>query len=363
MTSKSNINEFLLSLELNGIGQKLGKVGRILKNECSDSTISVIVEIHFPVGESANLIKTQIESDLRIYSGLPSVDVSLVSKISSHAVQSNIKPISGIKNIIAIASGKGGVGKSTIAVNTALALSMSGASVGILDADIYGPSQPQMLGLDGERPISKDGKSILPLENHNIKVMSIGFLIDSDQPMVWRGPMVTTALKQLMYQTVWGELDYLIIDMPPGTGDIQLTLSQKIPVSGAVIVTTPQKIATIDARKGLAMFQKVSISVLGVVENMSAHICSSCGRVDTIFGNGGADEMRKDFEIPILGSLPLLSSIREQTDSGLPTVLAEPNSVAAQAFKDTALQIAVAQAIQRSDYSSKFGNIVVEEKE
>lgn len=361
MISELNINKFLLSIELGVIGQKLGKVGRVIKTEHLNSKINVIIEINFPAGESIDLIKNQIESELYSYTGISEVSVSLVTKILSHAVQSNLKPIPGIKNIIAIASGKGGVGKSTVAVNTALALSRHGAAVGILDADIYGPSQPQMLGLNGKQPNTKDGKSILPLENHGIKVMSIGFLVDCDQPMVWRGPMVTTALKQLMYQTVWGELDYLIIDMPPGTGDIQLTLSQKIPVSGAVIITTPQKIATLHARKGLAMFQKVSISVLGVVENMSSHICSSCGNIDTIFGSGGASDITKDYNVPLLGSFPLLSSIREQTDSGLPTVIAEPNSAAALAYKNAAINISVAQAIQRNEYSSKFGNIVVED--
>ena len=362
MISELNVNKFLLSIELNIIGQKLGKVGRIIEIEHSNSKINAIIEIHFPAGDAIDLIKSQIESELRSYTGFSEVAVSLVNKITSHAVQNHLKPVSGIKNIIAIASAKGGVGKSTVAANIALALSGNGAAVGILDADIYGPSQPQMLGLSGKKPNSKDGKSILPLENHGIKVMSIGFLVDCDQPMVWRGPMVTTALKQLMYQTVWGELDYLIIDMPPGTGDIQLTLSQKIPVSGAIIVTTPQKIATLDARKGLVMFQKVSISVLGVVENMSSHICSSCGNIDTIFGSGGANEITKDYNVPLLGSFPLSSSIREQTDNGLPTVIAEPNSASALAYKNAALKISVAQAIQRSEYSSKFGNIVVEDK-
>ena len=263
--------------------------------------------------------------------------------------------------IISVVNQKGGVGKSTVAVNIALALAGEGASVGVLDADIYGPSQPHMLGLTGEQPVSEDGKTMLPLMGHGLQVNSIGFLVDPDQPMVWRGPMVTSALDQLMHQTAWDDLDYLIVDMPPGTGDIQLTLSQKIPVSGAVIVTTPQNIATLDARKGLAMFNKVSIQVLGVVENMSTHICSSCGHEEAIFGSGGADQMVADFEIPLLGQLPLDVRIREQTDKGAPTVIADPESDAADAYRRAALQIAAALASQRTDYSSKFGNIVVEE--
>jgi ATP-binding protein involved in chromosome partitioning len=239
-------------------------------------------------------------------------------------VQRGLKVMPNVKNIIAVASGKGGVGKSTTAVNLALALAAEGASVGMLDADIYGPSQPMMLGISG-RPESVDGKTMEPLENHGVQVSSIGFLIDPDEPMVWRGPMVTQALQQLLEQTNWRDLDYLIVDMPPGTGDIQLTLSQKVPVTGAVIVTTPQDIALLDARKGLKMFEKVGIPILGVVENMSTHICSNCGHVEAIFGAGGGEKMCADFGVEFLGKLPLQLSIREQTDSGTPTVVAEPD--------------------------------------
>ncbi|MBT5862293.1 MAG: iron-sulfur cluster carrier protein ApbC [Gammaproteobacteria bacterium] len=358
--SEADVNKFLNSIELEAIGQSLGSIARVLKTDVSGTKASAIIELRFPAGEAIDAIKAQIEIELCAHTGASVANVSILTKISSHAVQGNLKRVPGIKNIIAIASGKGGVGKSTVAVNVALALSASGAAVGVLDADIYGPSQPQMLGLSGEQPVSEDGKSMLPLEGHGLKVMSVGFLVNPDQPMVWRGPMVTSALNQLMHQTTWGELDYLIVDMPPGTGDIQLTLSQKVPVSGVVIVTTPQNIATLDARKGLAMFRKVSIPVLGVVENMSTHICSSCGHAEAIFGSGGADKMVEDFEIPLLGQFPLVSSIRKQTDSGTPTVLADPDSAAAKAYRDAALQIAVAQASQRSDYSSKFGKIVVE---
>jgi ATP-binding protein involved in chromosome partitioning len=361
VSTESDVSKFLNSIELEAIDQPLGKVARVLNVRCTDDQVSAAIELQVPVASELQSIRAQIEAALSEKTGAASVDVDISTKISSHAVQGNLKPIAGIKNIIAIASGKGGVGKSTVAVNIALALAQEGASVGLLDADIYGPSQPHMLGLAGEQPASEDGKTMLPLVGHGLQVMSIGFLVDPDQPMVWRGPMVTSALNQLMHQTTWTDLDYLIVDMPPGTGDIQLTLSQKVPVSGAVIVTTPQNIATLDARKGLAMFRKVSIPVLGVVENMSTHICTSCGHEEAIFGEGGADKMVTDFEIPLLGRLPLDARIREQTDSGVPTVIAEPDSDIAAAYRRAAWQIAAAQASQRTDYSSKFGNIVVEE--
>ena len=248
----------------------------------------------------------------------------MTQKITSHAVQRGVKLIPGVKNIIAIASGKGGVGKSTTAVNLALALAAEGANVGVLDADIYGPSQPMMLGLAG-RPESRDGKTLEPLEAYGLQAMSIGFLIDADTPMVWRGPMVTQALEQLLKDTNWRDLDYLIVDMPPGTGDIQLTLAQKVPVTGAVIVTTPQDIALIDARKGLKMFEKVGVPIVGIVENMSMHVCSKCGHAEPIFGEGGAAKMCDDYKVPFLGGLPLDIHIREQTDAGRPTVIADPD--------------------------------------
>ena len=251
----------------------------------------------------------------------------------AHGVQRNLKPLPEVRNVIAVASGKGGVGKSTVAVNLALALAADGASVGLLDADIYGPSQPHMVGLVGERPTSEDGTTMKPLEALGLQVMSIGFLVDADQPMAWRGPMVTSALNQLLHQTEWHDLDYLIVDMPPGTGDIQLTLSQQVPVSGAVIVTTPQDIAAIDARKGLAMFRKVSIPVLGVIENMSTHVCTNCGHEESIFGAGGGDAIASDFDVDLLGKLPLDARIREQADSGHPTVASDPDSKAAEAYR------------------------------
>ena len=360
VSTETNVNKFLNSIELEAIGRPLHKVAKVSNCSMEGGRVAAKIELGIPAASLIDRIRAQIDEELRANMGATSVDLDISTKISSHAVQGNLKPVPRIKNIIAIASGKGGVGKSTVAVNVALALSAEGASVGILDADIYGPSQPHMLGLTGEQPVSEDGKTMLPLRGHGLQVMSIGFLVDPDQPMVWRGPMVTSALNQLMHQTEWQDMDYLIVDMPPGTGDIQLTLSQKIPVSGAVIVTTPQNIATLDARKGLAMFRKVSISVLGVVENMSTHVCSSCGHEEAIFGAGGADQMVADFDIPLLGQLPLDARIREQSDSGSPTMISAPDSAAADAYRATAIQIAAELAPQRTDYSSKFGNIVVE---
>jgi ATP-binding protein involved in chromosome partitioning len=361
VSTETYLNNFLNSIELEAIGQRLDVLGRILSASRNDDQVTVSIELGIPASSLLQSIRAQIESALREETGAETVTVEISTKIRSHGVQGNLKPVAGIKNIIAIASGKGGVGKSTVAVNIALALAKEGASVGVLDADIYGPSQPHMLGLTGEQPVSEDGKTMLPLIGHGLQVNSIGFLVDPDQPMIWRGPMVTSALNQLMYQTNWTDLDYLIVDMPPGTGDIQLTLSQKVPVSGAVIVTTPQNIATLDARKGLAMFNKVSIPVLGVIENMSTHVCSSCGHEEAIFGSGGADQMVADFDIPLLGRLPLDARIREQSDSGVPTVVADPDSDIAATYQRAAWQIAIAQASQRTDYSSKFGNIVVED--
>jgi ATP-binding protein involved in chromosome partitioning len=291
--------------------------------------------------------------------GAANIAVRVGAKVVSHAVQRGVKLVPGIKNIIAVASGKGGVGKSTTAVNLALALAAEGASVGILDADIYGPSQPTMLGIAG-RPESKDGKSLEPMMGHGLQAISIGFLIDVDTPMVWRGPMVTQALEQLLKDTRWRELDFLVVDLPPGTGDIQLTLAQKVPVTGAVIVTTPQDIALIDARKGLKMFEKVGIPILGVVENMSIHVCPKCGHESHIFGSGGAERMCRDYGTELLGQLPLDESIREQADSGKPTVVADPDGRAAEIYRRIARRCAVRIAESQKDMTSKFPNIVVQ---
>jgi ATP-binding protein involved in chromosome partitioning len=271
-----------------------------------------------------------------------------------------LKPLPGVKNIIAVASGKGGVGKSTVAANLALAWAAQGARVGVLDADIYGPSQPLMLGLTGQRPSAPDGKHIKPLAAHGVVAMSIGFLIDPEQPMVWRGPMVTQALTQLLSDTEWGELDYLVVDMPPGTGDIQLTLAQRVPVAGAVIVTTPQDIALADARKGLAMFEKVAVPVLGIIENMSIHICSNCGHAEHIFGSGGGARMAAQAGVRLLGELPLDARIREDADGGRPTVVAEPESARARLYFETARRTAAVLARRSRDRSIVFPTIVVE---
>ena len=320
--------------------------------------VSIEIELGYPGKSQFEPIRRQVIDALKS-AGAPGASVNVRSKVVSHAVQRGVKLVPGIKNIVAVASGKGGVGKSTTAVNLALALSAEGASVGILDADIYGPSQPMMLGIQG-RPESKDGKSLEPMENHGLQAISIGFLIDIDTPMVWRGPMVTQALEQLLKDTRWRELDYLVVDLPPGTGDIQLTLAQKVPVTGAIIVTTPQDIALIDARKGLKMFEKVGIPILGIVENMSTHICEKCGHESHIFGEGGAAKMCKDYGTELLGQLPLDGAIREQTDSGRPTLVSDPDGRVSQIYKQIARRCAVRIAESQKDMTSKFPNIVVQ---
>jgi ATP-binding protein involved in chromosome partitioning len=291
--------------------------------------------------------------------GVGNVSVNCFQKIVAHAVQQGVKLIPGVKNIIAVASGKGGVGKSTTAVNLALALAAEGARVGLLDADIYGPSQPQMLGISG-RPESLDGKRLEPMTAYGVQAMSVGFLIDPETPMIWRGPMVTQALSQLLGDTNWQDVDYLVVDLPPGTGDIQLSLAQQVPVTGAVIVTTPQDIALLDARKGLKMFEKVGIPILGIVENMSIHICSKCGHEEHIFGSGGADKMGQDYEVEVLGHLPLDIKIREQVDSGHPTVVADPEGRVAEIYGSIARRVAVKIAERAKNMSAKFPNIVVQ---
>ncbi|GAB3353216.1 iron-sulfur cluster carrier protein ApbC [Lysobacter tyrosinilyticus] len=271
--------------------------------------------------------------------------LSINSRIAAHAVQEKLSPLPNVKNIIAVGSGKGGVGKSTVAVNLALALAADGAKVGVLDADIYGPSVPLMLGLTG-RPDSPDGKTIEPMRAHGVEAMSIGLLVDQDTPMIWRGPMATSALTQLLTETRWGDLDYLILDLPPGTGDIQLTMAQKIPVAGAVVVTTPQDVATLDARKALKMFEKVEVPVLGLVENMAVHVCSNCGHAEHIFGEGGGQRMAAQYGVALLGSLPLEARVREQGDTGTPIVIAEPESAAARHLQSTARRVAVELAMR-----------------
>ena len=317
------------------------------------------VELGYPAKSQIDGLRAAVIGELKKLPGIGNVSANVFSKVVTHAVQKGVKLIPGVKNIIAVASGKGGVGKSTTAVNLALALAAEGATVGLLDADIYGPSLPTMLGIATGRPESADGKSLEPMDAHGIQAMSIGFLIDPEQPMVWRGPMVTQALTQLLTETRWRDVDYLVIDMPPGTGDIQLTLAQQVPVTGAIIVTTPQDIALLDARKGLKMFEKVGIPILGIVENMSIHICSKCGHAEHIFGSGGGDKMAKDYEVEMLGALPLAMAIREQMDGGKPTVEADPEGAATQIYKAIARRIAVKVAEKAKDHSSKFPSIKV----
>jgi ATP-binding protein involved in chromosome partitioning len=322
-------------------------------------SVSLDIVLGYPARSQIEPIRQAITRALKAVPGVAQASVDVQMKVVPHAVQGGVKLVPGIKNIIAVASGKGGVGKSTVAANLALALAAEGASVGVLDADIYGPSQPMMLGIRG-RPESSDGKSLEPMESHGLQAMSIGFLIDVETPMVWRGPMVTQALEQLLKDTRWREVDYLVVDLPPGTGDIQLTLAQRVPVTGAVIVTTPQDIALIDARKGLKMFEKVGVPILGIVENMSLHICSQCGHEERIFGEGGGERMARDHQVELLGALPLDIRIREQADSGKPTVVADPEGRVAELYRAIARRVAVKIAEKAQDHSAVFPRIVVE---
>jgi ATP-binding protein involved in chromosome partitioning len=343
------------------LGQTLGAAQAIREVSAAEQGFKVRIALGFPVGGYADELSAALTRQLDAAGIHAPLSVALESDIRAHAVQPNLKPLGDIKNVVAVASGKGGVGKSTVAVNLALAWAAQGAKVGILDADIYGPSQPIMLGLSGQRPSSPDGKHLRPLSSHGVAAMSIGFLVDAEQPMVWRGPMVTQALTQLLSETQWGSLDYLVVDMPPGTGDIQLTLAQRVPVAGAVIVTTPQDIALADARKGLKMFEKVSVPVLGIVENMSVHVCSNCGHTEHIFGTGGGERMAREYGVRLLGELPLDAHIREEADGGRPTVVAAPASPRARPYFEMARRTAAALALRARDRSSVFPKIVVEE--
>ena len=320
--------------------------------------VSFEVELGYPAKSLWAAFEQQLQHVVGQVPGVTSVKAKVTSKVIAHAAQPGVALLPQVKNIIAVASGKGGVGKSTTAANLALALAAEGASVGLLDADIYGPSQPMMMGLSG-RPESADGKTMQPLEAHGVQVMSIGFLVAQDQAMVWRGPMATQALEQLLRQTNWRDLDYLIVDMPPGTGDIQLTLSQRVPLTGAVIVTTPQDIALIDALKGIRMFQKVGVPILGIVENMAVHVCSQCGHTEHIFGVEGGKKMAHAEGMAYLGALPLSMAIRVQADSGLPSVVADPDGEVTSIYKAVARQLAVAVAAKAKDFSSKFPTIKV----
>jgi ATP-binding protein involved in chromosome partitioning len=324
----------------------------------SGDDVSFDLEMGYPAKSQHAVIRRSLIAAAKTVSGIKNVSVQITTKVATHAAQRGVALLPNVKNIVAVASGKGGVGKSTTAVNLALALAAEGAAVGILDADIYGPSQPMMMGIEG-RPESEDGKTMDPMENYGVQVMSIGFLIDKDEAMIWRGPMATQALEQLLRQTNWGNLDYLIVDMPPGTGDIQLTLSQRVPMTGAVIVTTPQDIALLDAKKGIKMFEKVGVPILGIVENMAVHVCSQCGHKEHIFGMDGGKKMALNNGMDYLGALPLNIQIRQEADSGKPTVVADPDGDVAAIYKTIARQVAVKIASKAKDFSSKFPTISI----
>lgn len=332
---------------------------KTLKNlQVEGGDVSFDVELGYPAKSQIPGIRQALIAAAKGVAGVANVSANVVSKITAHSAQRGVALLPQVKNIVAVASGKGGVGKSTTAVNLALALAAEGAKVGLLDADIYGPSQPMMMGIEG-RPESEDGKTMEPMENYGVQVMSIGFLVNQDEAMIWRGPMATQALEQLLRQTNWKELDYLIVDMPPGTGDIQLTLSQRVPMTGAVIVTTPQDIALLDAKKGVKMFEKVGVPILGLLENMSVHVCTNCGHVEHIFGADGGKKMAAEYGMDYLGALPLDMQIRLQADSGKPTVVFDPDGEVAQIYKAVARQVAVKIAAKAKDFSSKFPTIKV----
>lgn len=356
---KAQVEDLLKQFTDPHLGKDLVTSNSVTDISTDGDKVSVKVTLGYPAAGYKDSLEAELKSLLEADSAVGSAQVDVDWKITAHSVQQGLKRLDSVKNIIAVASGKGGVGKSTTAVNLALALSAEGARVGVLDADIYGPSQPRMLGISGQ-PDSKDGKTLEPMRNHGVQAMSIGFLIEEDTPMIWRGPMVTQALEQLLNDTQWEDLDYLIIDLPPGTGDTQLTLAQKVPVSGAVVVTTPQDIALLDARKGLKMFEKVEVPILGIVENMSIHICSNCGHEEHIFGEGGGQRMADDEDVFFLGSLPLDRNIREQVDNGQPTVVSDPDGRVAQIYREIARKTAARLALQAKDYSAKFPKIVIQ---
>jgi ATP-binding protein involved in chromosome partitioning len=339
-------------------GQSIGRGKAVKQLELNNGSVKLTIELGYPAKTQHTMLSQLVVDALQSIEGVHEVQVNLTHQIAAHAVQRGVQLLPGVKNIVAVASGKGGVGKSTTAANLALALAAEGASVGLLDADIYGPSMPMMLGIAG-RPETNDGKTMEPMRNYGLQVMSIGFLVDADQAMVWRGPMATQALDQLLRQTRWQDLDYLIVDMPPGTGDIQITLSQRVPMTGAVIVTTPQDIALIDAVKGIGMFDKVGVPILGIVENMAVHVCSQCGHAEHIFGSEGGKKLAQSKGVDYLGAMPLALQIREQADSGKPTVVAEPDGALAQQYLALARKVAASIASKNKDFSTKFPTITV----
>ncbi len=356
---KTNVENILRTYIDPNHGVDLVTAKSVKKIVIDGANVSVFLELGYPAKSTIDSLKCSVEQLLRTLQGVGIVSVEVSVNILSHAVQQALKPNANIKNIIAVASGKGGVGKSTTAVNLALALIAEGAKVGILDADIYGPSIPTMLGLSGY-PDSVDNKTMVPKMAYGLQSMSIGYLINVDQPLIWRGPMATNMLQQLLIDTNWVEIDYLIIDLPPGTGDIQLTLAQQIPVSGAIIVTTPQDIALIDAQRGLSMFEKVNVPVLGIIENMGMHICSECGHTEAIFGEGGGIAMSKKNKVELLGSLPLDIAIRQNADSGKPSLVAEPGGKISEIYKEIARKATANLALKTKDFSTRFPNIVIQ---
>jgi ATP-binding protein involved in chromosome partitioning len=359
MRTNEAIKEEILNINNPVTGELIGKCGEQVVVESNETTVNVTILVGYPMKSMEPKLSAPILDQLTKSDDGRPVSLAIELRVVAHSAQSGLKLLPNVRNVIAIASGKGGVGKSTTTTNLALALASEGARVGVLDADIYGPSQQVMLGLKG-RPESADGKSITPMESHGIQAMSIGALVDVDQPMVWRGPMVSQALEQLLRDTMWSNLDYLLIDLPPGTGDIQLTLSQKVPLTGVVIVTTPQDIALIDAKKALKMFEKVHVPILGIIENMSVHICSKCGHFEHIFGQGGGDEMSKDYEIDVLGALPLDIKIREALDAGKPTLISDPDGPTSATYRDIARSVGLKLARRKRDYSQTFPKIKVE---
>ncbi len=358
--NEDSVKAILANVHDENTGCDLVASGEVRGVGIHDDRVSVDLRLGYPLADQGQALAALIKSKLEGDPGISSASVNIGCKVMPHKVQEQLKPLETIKNIIAVGSGKGGVGKSTTAVNLALALQREGARVGILDADIYGPSIPKMLGVSGQP--DTDGKKIIPKTAYGLQVMSIGFLVDEETPMIWRGPMVTSALQQLLGETLWGPLDYLIIDLPPGTGDIQLTLAQKIPVAGAVIVTTPQDIALLDARKALHMFRKVDVPVLGVVENMSTHVCTECGHEEAIFGDGGGQQMAEDFDIPLLGQLPLAMEIRAALDDGKPTMVQAPESALGQRYQSLALRTAGALSLKPRSMTMQMPEIVIQNK-
>ena len=359
MRTNEAIKEEILKINNPVTGELIGKCGEQVVVESNETTINVTILVGYPMKSMESNLSAPVVDQMGKADDGRLVSVAIELRVVAHAAQSGLKLLPNVRNVIAIASGKGGVGKSTTTTNLALALALEGARVGVLDADIYGPSQQVMLGLEG-RPESADGKTITPMESYGVQAMSIGALVDVDQPMVWRGPMVSQALEQLLRDTMWSNLDYLLIDLPPGTGDIQLTLSQKVPLTGAVIVTTPQDIALIDAKKALKMFEKVHVPILGIIENMSVHVCSKCGHSEHIFGQGGGDEMSRDYQVDVLGALPLDIKIREALDAGKPTLISDPDSPSSVTYRDIARSVGLKLAKRKRDYSQTFPKIKVE---